>query len=61
MRDFYVIFGQVRWAGTMVMRSMALLARMKLLSNMVAPGIEPVSCDRVSDLLVDFLADDPAT
>ena len=46
MREFNVTFAYVRpnkQAGTMVMRWMALVARMKLPSIMAAPGIEPGS------------------
>ena len=46
MREFNVTFAQVRpnrQAGTMVMRRMALVTRMKLSPNMAAQGIEPVS------------------
>ena len=41
MREFYFTFAQVkhkRQAGTTVMRRMALVVRMKLPSNMAAPG-----------------------
>ena len=46
MRDFNIAFAQVRpnrQAGTTVMRQMALAARLKLQTNMAAPGIEPGS------------------
>ena len=42
LREFNVTFARVRHnrqAGTIVMRRMALAARMKLPSNMVAPGM----------------------
>ena len=44
MREFNATFAKVRpnrQAGTTVMRGMALVARMKHLSNMAALGIEP--------------------
>ena len=44
MREFNITFAQARpnrQAGTTVIREMAIEARMKLPSNMVAPGIEP--------------------
>ena len=46
MREFNVTFASVRpnrKAGTTIMRLMALVTRMKLPSNMAAPGIEPWS------------------
>ena len=46
IREFNVTFTQGkpnRQTGTTVMRRMAFVARLKLLSNMVAPGIEPGS------------------
>ena len=46
MGEFNVTFAWVRpnrQAGTMAMRQMALVARMKLSSNMAEPGIEPKS------------------
>ena len=46
MREFNVTFASVRpnrQAGTTVMRRTALVARMKLPSNMAATGIEPGS------------------
>ena len=46
MTEFNITFAKVRpnrSAGTMVLRMMALVARIKLLSNMAAPGAEPGS------------------
>ena len=44
MDELNIIFPKVkpnRQAGTLVMKRMALVARMKLSSDMAAPGIEP--------------------
>ena len=44
MREFDITLVQIRpntQAGTKAMTQVALVARMKFLSNMAAPGIEP--------------------
>ena len=46
LREVIITFANLRsnrQAGTMLMRRMALVARMKLSSGMAAPGIEPGS------------------